>query len=145
MPRSSEESTGAGGRIREIRNRRGLTLERLADRARISKSFLWEVEQDRSDISGMKLLRVANVLGASIDYLLKGTPVPQVEKPSSVQIPAEVDELAKEEGLSYRQTVALLGVDHSVMAHRRDIREERTKEYWRRLYEQIRPFLEEQP
>ena len=47
-----------GQRINYIRTQMGLTLEALADRSGMSKSFLWEVEQDRSGISGSRLLQV---------------------------------------------------------------------------------------
>jgi transcriptional regulator with XRE-family HTH domain len=144
MPDQTDART-VGSRIRLIRTHRQLTLEQLAEKAGISKSFLWEVEQDRSDMSGEKLLRVANVLGASLDYLLRGEPAADDYKPSSVEIPAELHALAQELGLSYRQTVATLEVERSVKARRKDAREPQTKEYWRRLYESIRPFLEDQP
>ena len=144
MPEPTTEPTTVGGRIRLVRNQRKLTLEQLAEKAGISKSFLWDVEQG-SDISGDRLLRVANVLGASLDYLLRGEPAPENYKPSSVEIPAEVHELAQEEGLTYRQAVALLQVDRSVMAHRRDVRVVRDKDYWRRLYESVKPFLKDEP
>ena len=144
MPRSTEGLTGAGKRIREQRTRLGLTMEQLANKAGISKSFLWEVEQDRSDISGEKLLRVANALRASIDYLLKGSPAPADQKPSSVEIPAGLNEFAEELGLPYRTTVAILDVENSVWARRRDTRPERTKEYWRNVYEQVKPLLEDE-
>ena len=49
----------------------------------------------------------------------------------------------QEAGLTYRQTLALLEIDRSVMAHRRDMRQVRDKEYWERLYEAVKPFLEE--
>ena len=113
-------------------------------RADISKSFLWEVEQG-SGISGDRLLRVANVLGASLDYLLRGEPAPADFKPAKVEIPSEVHELAQELGLTYSQTMALLQVDRSVIAHRRDVRIARNKEYWRRLYESVKEFLEDEP
>jgi transcriptional regulator with XRE-family HTH domain len=116
-------------------------LEQLADKAEISKSFLWEVEQG-SDISGERLLRVANVLGASLDYLLRGEPAPGF-KPTSVEIPADLHAFAEELGLSYRKTVALLDIARSVKTHRRDERVVKDREYWRRLFESVKDFLEE--
>ena len=53
-----------GRRLNHVRVERGFTLEGLANRAGLSKSFLWEVEHDRSGISGRRLLQVANALGA---------------------------------------------------------------------------------
>lgn len=131
-----------GGRIRLVRTKRGWSLEQLADKAGISKSFLWEVERG-SDIGGERLLRVANALNASLDYLMRGQVSEDENKTSPVEIPAEVDELAKEAGLTYRQTLALMEIDRSVMAHRRDVRRTRDREYWDRLYEAMRPFLED--
>ncbi len=141
MPDPGNEPTTVGGRIRLVRNQRGFTLEQLADKSEISKSFLWEVEQG-SDISGERLLRVANVLGASLDYLLRGEPAPDY-KPTSVEIPADLHALAEEMALSYRKTVALLDVARSVKTHRRDERVAKDKEYWRRLYESVKDFLED--
>lgn len=132
-----------GSRIRYVRTQKGLTLEQLAEKAGISKSFLWEVEQDRSDIGGEKLLRVANVLGASLDFLLRGEPAPEDYRPPVIEIPGELSDLAEESGLTYQQTLALLDIDRSIMARRSTkTREPRTKEYWQRLYERIKPFLE---
>lgn len=141
MPEHTAEPTTVGSRIKLVRTKLGLTLEQLADRSKISKSFLWEVEQG-SDISGERLLRVANALNASLDFLLRGEPAPSDYKPTSVEIPSEVHELAQEMGLSYRQTMALLQVDRSIVTHRRDARVGRDKDYWRRLYESVKPFLE---
>ena len=140
MAERESEPTTVGGRIRYIRTQRGLTLEQLADRAEISKSFLWDVEQG-SDISGERLLRVANVLGASLDYLMRGEKVADY-KPAAVEIPAALHALAEEMGFSYRKTVALLDVDRSIKTHRREERVVKDKEYWRRLFDSVKEFLE---
>jgi transcriptional regulator with XRE-family HTH domain len=142
MPKDPGALNTAGERIRFVRNQRGLTLEQLADRSEISKSFLWEVEQG-SDISGERLLRVANVLGASLEFLMRGQSTPE-HKPANVEIPADLHSVAEELGLSYRLTVAVLAVDRSMMGHRRDERVVKDKEYWRQLYENVRPFLEQE-
>lgn len=140
MAQRESQPTNVGGRIRHVRTQRGLTLEQLAEKAEISKSFLWDVEQG-SDISGERLLRVANVLGASLDYLMRGEAVSEY-KPSSVEIPAELHALAEEMGLSYRKTVAVLDVDRSIKTHRREERVAKDKEYWRRLFDSVKEFLE---
>jgi transcriptional regulator with XRE-family HTH domain len=134
------QPTTVGGRIRHVRTQRGLTLEQLAEKAEISKSFLWDVEQG-SDISGERLLRVANVLGASLDYLMRGEAVSEY-KPANVEIPAELHALAEELGWSYRKTVAVLDVDRSIKTHRREERVVKDKEYWRRLFDSVKDFLE---
>jgi len=60
-------------RIREERERAGLTLDELAERARISKTYLWELEHDqegRKKPSADVLLRLSQELSLSIAELL---------------------------------------------------------------------------
>ncbi len=133
-----------GQRINYIRSEQGLTLERLAEQAGISKSFLWEVEQDRSDISGRRLLRVANALGASLEFLLRGEPVPQDFVPQSIEVPSSLDEYAEEMALTYRQTMMLLDIERSIVARRGGRnRAVRNKDHWRTLHNAVKDFLEE--
>jgi len=132
-----------GERLRHVRNERGLTLEELAGKAGLSKSFLWAVEQDRSGISGGKLLQVANALGASLDFLLRGEPAPEDYKPPVVQIPRELSDAAEERGLSYRHTIALLDVHRSILARRSSkAHHTMTKEDWIQLLDGLGEFLE---
>src|SRR5687768_5898962 len=109
-----------GKRLRHVREQRSLTLDQLADKSGVSKSFLWGVEQDKTGISGERLMRVANVLGASLDFLLRGQPAPESYRPPVIEIPAELSELAEELELTHRQTLALLEVNQSIVAHRSD-------------------------
>lgn len=133
-----------GQRINYVRTQQGFTLERLAQRAGVSKSFLWEVEHDRSGISGKRLLEVADALGASVDYLLRGGSTPETDEARSVEIPAELSEVAEELGLTFRQTRILLDVDRSIVARRGGRAGGRkNKEAWRSLYEAVSPFMED--
>ena len=133
-----------GERLRHVRTQRGLSLDALANQSGVSKSFLWGVENDKSGISGERLLQVANVLGASLDYLLKGERTPGMEQPRSVEIPRELGELAEERHLTYRQTLALLEINGSIVARRRGGgRPQMTKHDWERLYEGVESFLED--
>ena len=131
-----------GKRLQYVRTKQGLTLDQLAERAGISKSFLSEVEHDRSGITGDKLLHIANALGASLDFLLRGEPQPEAYEPPPIEIPRELGEVAEELGLSYRQTLALLDVDRSILARRSSKAHERkTQDQWRALYEGVKQFL----
>jgi transcriptional regulator with XRE-family HTH domain len=141
MVQLESQPTTVGGRIRLVRTRLGLTLEQLAEKAEISKSFLWDVEQG-SDISGERLLRVANVLRASLDYLMRGETAPDY-KPTPVEIPSELHALAEQMGLSYRKTIAVLDVDRSIKTHRREERVIKDEEYWRHLFDSVKDFLED--
>ena len=134
----SQQTETVGQRINYVRTQQGLTLERLAQQAGLSKSFLWEVEQDRSGISGKRLLQVADALSASIEYLLRGGSIVETEKPRSIEIPTELSEVAQELGLSYQQTLALLQVDRTIIAYRSGKRRGRkNKEDWRSLYRDL--------
>ena len=119
-------------------------MEGLAQRAGLSKSFLWEVEHDRSGISGNRLMQMADALGASIDYLLRGGSSPEIGEPRSIEIPTELSEVAEELGLSFRQTRILLDVDRSIVARRGSRAGARkNKDAWRSLYEAVSPFIED--
>ena len=130
---SKKESVGQ--RLQYIRTNKGLTLDQLAERAGISKSFLWEVEHDNSGISGEKLLRVANALGASLDFLLRGEPSPEnYQGPPAVEIPRELSDMAEELGLTHKQTLALLEVERSIIARRSTKRHyQKSKGDWQNL------------
>ena len=73
-----------GQTIKKIRTDRDLSLHALANRSGISKSFLWEVEQDRSDISVQRLFALADALTVSADKLLVRNAVkqePEITRP----------------------------------------------------------------
>ncbi|MFO0991606.1 MAG: helix-turn-helix transcriptional regulator [Hyphomicrobiales bacterium] len=60
-----------GERVRELRRKKGLTLEALAERVDSSKSYMWEIEnKDVARPSGEKLHRIAQALDTTADYLL---------------------------------------------------------------------------
>src|SRR5215218_4555745 len=101
-----------GDRIRELRDKKGWTLDVLAEKAKTSKGFLSEVENDKTNIGSKMLLQIAEALGTSVDYLLKGgTNKPKESEP--VVIPPELSELAKELNLSYPDILELLGAHNS--------------------------------
>ena len=133
-----------GQRIKYIRTQLGLTLESLADRSGLSKSFLWEVEQDRSGISGSRLLQVADALNASVEYLLRGGSAPKEYEPPSIEIPRSLSHLAEEEGLTYRETMTLLAIEQTIVARRGGSPQAtKAKKDWHSLYQAVKSFLEE--
>jgi len=69
-------------RIREERERAGLTLDELATEATISKTYLWELENDENGLkkpSADVLLRIARALNVTIADLLS-LPMVQVDE-----------------------------------------------------------------
>lgn len=128
----------AGDRLREIRERRRITQEQLAVAADISKSFLSEVENNKRNISSQALLRIAKVLGASVDYLLTGeAKEDRLKEP--VVIPPELSRAADELHLSFNETVELLEAHRSVVARRSNKSTKSfTVEDWKELYKAIK-------
>jgi transcriptional regulator with XRE-family HTH domain len=106
-----------GDRIREIRDVRGMSLEKLASAAEVSKGFLSDLENNKRNASSENLLKLANALGASLDYLMRGD-AHVVEEIKPVQIPPELSIAAQQMNLSYSQTIALLDAHRSVVARR---------------------------
>ena len=65
-------TTRLGEKLRELRKERGLTLEKLADLAGVSKSYLWELENRESQRpSAEKLTALADALGVAATYVLE--------------------------------------------------------------------------
>lgn len=132
-----------GERIKKIRGDKGWTQERLARKAGLSKSFLSDVENDKTRVSGDNLLKISEVLGASLDFLMKGESGGVSEETDYVEIPANLSEAAEKLGISFRETLMLLDIQKSIVA-RRSSRIERTMtiEDWKQLYNRIKNFME---
>lgn len=129
-----------GERIRKIREKRGWTLDVLADESGISKGFLSDVENNKRDISSQNLLRIANALGASVDYLLRGEVVKNKEA-TSIVIPPELSQLAEKLNLSYNE-ILMVKEAHDAIIARRSSKERKqfSIDEWQRLYEAIKKF-----
>ena len=106
-----------GERIREIRLDLDLNQDQLAERAGLSKGFLSDVENNKRNIGSENLLKIANVLGASVDYLLRGEITESLPAQPTV-IPSELSQAAEELELSYAATLELLEAHRSVIARR---------------------------
>jgi transcriptional regulator with XRE-family HTH domain len=64
-------ATSLGDKIRELRKKKGYTLDQLATKSESSKSYIWELEnKDPPRPSGEKLALIAAALDVTTDYLL---------------------------------------------------------------------------
>ena len=127
-----------GERIKERREAKGWTQDKLADEAKISPGFLSEVEKHGKNISLDLLLRVANALGASVGYLATGEGGEPAEK-KPVIIPSELSEAAEQLHLSYPQTLDLLEAYNSVVARRSNrLKGRMSVEDWKSLHEALK-------
>ena len=126
-----------GDRIREIREDQQMTQDELASRSGLSKGFLSDVENNKRNISSQNLLKVANVLGASVDYLLRGDSGEFVAA-QPVVIPPELSQAAEELELTYTQTLEVLEAHRSVIARRsnRGLRKFSVDD-WKRLHKAV--------
>ena len=132
-----------GARIRQIRQRIGITASRLAELAEISPGYLSEVERGLAEISSQKLARIANELGVSTDELLNGES-PQLAKWNHVSVPTALSTAAEDLGLSHRTTLRLLEGKQSLRARRSQKKDiEWTVEQWKDFYNKVRDILED--
>ena len=128
-----------GDRIREIREKKKQTQDQLAEAAGISKGFLSDVENNKRDIGSQALLRIANSLGASVDYLLKGETKELAQEHVPVVIPPALSRAAHELKLTYAETLELLNAHNSVVA-RRSLRSQKefTSDDWIRFHKALK-------
>ena len=64
--------TRLGEKLNALRKQQGLTLDKLADAAGMSKSYLWELEnRDSQRPSAEKLTALADVLGVTVAYFIE--------------------------------------------------------------------------
>ena len=61
-----------GERIRQIREEKEMTRDQLAANAEITSKFLYELENGKKGLSANTLLKIANALSCSCDYILLG-------------------------------------------------------------------------
>lgn len=130
-----------GDRIRKLRQDKRLTLDQLSERTGISKGFLSDAENGNRNVSSQNLLKIANELNASLDYLLRGTDTAP-PNPEPLSIPPELTEAARELDLSFTQTEALLAAHRSVIARRsNDGLRTPTSQDWKEMYQTLKKFL----
>ncbi len=59
-----------GHKIKQLRNEKDLSLEKLAHHLSIAKSILWKYEKDQTIPSAKIIKRIASFFNVSTDYLL---------------------------------------------------------------------------
>lgn len=59
-----------GHKIKQLRNERNFSLEKLAQHLKVAKSILWKYEKDQATPSAEIIKRIASFFNVSTDYLL---------------------------------------------------------------------------
>lgn len=134
-----------GDRIKEVRESMRMTQDDLAEKTKLSKGFISDVENSKRGISAENLLRIADALGASMDYLSKGeTQTSEHRKP--IEIPLELSTAAEQLNLTYSRTLELLETYNSVIA-RRSARQLNpfTVDQWKKLHAAIQKVFNQEP
>jgi transcriptional regulator with XRE-family HTH domain len=140
MADTTPEREELARRIRALRKARDLSIQKLAALADMSPGYLSEVERGMSEVSGVKLARMAEHLGVSTDYLLSGRAEPA--NTATVEIPPGLSEAAQSLNLTYAQTLRLLEGKNSLVARRSTAKEcEWTKEEWVSFYSKVKNYL----
>lgn len=132
-----------GERIKARREELGWKQDDLARKAGISKSFLSDLENGKRNVGADKLLDIARALSLSLDYLMTGKDNKKEESPArELQIPKALAEFAEDEGLTFRQAIALLEMQNQIIAHRSSTKRGDLKKIdWQKFYEAVKEFL----
>ena len=135
-----------GDRIKEARESRGWTQEQLAAKAQMSKGFLSDVENNKRSVSAEYMLRIANALGVSLDYLLRGEYGKEERERQPVEIPPELSRAAQRLNLTYSQTLTLLETHLSAVARRSNkVIQPLTEDEWIDLFKALRRIYPDGP
>lgn len=82
--------------LRKFRGDKGLSLDDVAEKANISKAYLWELERDTAGTkkpSAAVLMRIAGALSKTLAELLE---LPTIQAPTGVvEVPSSLEELRK--------------------------------------------------
>ncbi len=82
--------------LRKFRDDKGLSLDDVAEKASISKAYLWELERDTAGTkkpSAAVLMRIAGALSKTLAELLE---LPTIQAPTGVvEVPSSLEELRK--------------------------------------------------
>jgi transcriptional regulator with XRE-family HTH domain len=86
--RTSELDVHVGGRVRHLRERRGLSRETLASNFNISHQQFQKYETGKNRISAGRLYTIAGLLGVPISYFYEGLPEPHLPEAASAALPS---------------------------------------------------------
>lgn len=83
-------ATPLGERLHKLRTQKGLTLEKLAELAQCSKSYIWELENRPAPRpAAEKIIAIAKVLDVTAEYLL-GAPEASLPSTNKQTAPEDV-------------------------------------------------------
>jgi len=143
MPTDSSLRSELGARIRKLRMDKGIKGQELARLSKISPTYLSEVERGLSDVSGEKLIRIADALCVEIQDLITSGQATATNN-DNISIPIALSEAAEQLHLSFSNTIRILQGAQSLTARRSsEPQGEWSKQEWIDFYESVKFILEE--
>lgn len=124
-----DELTTLGRRVAYLRERKGWTQKKLAEETGLSVTFISEIENDKRNVGTESLLQLADSLGTSIDYLVRGEDRSQKVREPLV-LPPELADAAEEQGWSVGHARDLLKARGIVIARRTKEGRRRSESTW---------------
>lgn len=91
------DDLGIGKRAKDIRKAHRLTLQAVADRSGLAKSYVWELERGQNTNPSIHtLIALSKALGCSLDALVGADAFlkPQL-RPEAMQVAVQVDALLR--------------------------------------------------
>ena len=83
-----------GEKIKRERVHNRLTQEMLAEMAEITSSYVGQIERGERKVTLSKLVRIANVLNVSVDYLLSDT-IDMIEDDLEIEVKNAMNNMAE--------------------------------------------------
>ncbi|MCD8180952.1 MAG: helix-turn-helix domain-containing protein [Firmicutes bacterium] len=74
-----------GERIRKCRREHGLTQERLSEMIDIAPNYLGQIENGRRGVNLTNLVKIANALGVTFDYLMSDVNSAAIEESDDIK------------------------------------------------------------
>jgi transcriptional regulator with XRE-family HTH domain len=105
-------ATALAEKVRELRKKKGYTLEKLAELTHSSKSYIWELEnKNLPRPSADKVARIAAALGVTSDYLVDSSETVPVADAADQAFFRKYRKMAPETKDKIRRMIELWGDD----------------------------------
>lgn len=102
-----------GERIMFLRNSQGYTREYLAKKTDISSKFLYEIEVGKRGFSATTLLKLADALEVSMEYIMTG----HGERKCDSELLAKMNQLEKYKPNTLEAVQELLQIAYDILAN----------------------------
>jgi transcriptional regulator with XRE-family HTH domain len=98
-----------GSKLKELRTRRNVSLQELADAVRASKAHIWDIERGQSKNPSLELLkRIADFFEIGVGELVGENPYAEGEPEELIALYRGLKDLSAEDRETVRETVSAL-------------------------------------